>query len=53
MKTEWNGRDELLEDFDIESFVYGYCFVVRKADNVQGYLEFNHSPRVYYNFQPV
>jgi hypothetical protein len=53
MRTEWNGKAEVLEDFDIESFGYGLCFVKRKSDGQRGVLDFNHNPRVYFNFQPI
>jgi len=53
MKTEWHGRDELLEDFEVEGFALGLCVVTRKADGVRGTLDFTHDPRVYSNFQPA
>ena len=43
---------ELTQQFDVESFLAPYCFVTRKSDGVKGMLEFNHSPRFYFNFKP-
>tara|TARA_R110001599_G_scaffold125031_1_gene297829 strand:+ start:196 stop:372 length:177 start_codon:yes stop_codon:yes gene_type:complete len=51
-KTEkkWT-TSELQQDFDVEGFAYGLCVARRKSDNVRGSLEFDHMPRVYYNFK--
>jgi hypothetical protein len=53
MRTEWTTRDELLEDFIVESFMFNMCVVTRKSDNQKGVLDFTHIPRVYSNFQPI
>jgi hypothetical protein len=42
---------EMLEQFEVLGFGYGYCAVKRKSDGVRGVLSFDHSPRFYYNFQ--
>ena len=51
-KTEkkWT-TSELQKDFEVEGFGGGLCVVRRKSDNVRGSLEFDHMPRVYYNFK--
>ncbi len=46
----WN-TEQLGEAFDVVGFGAPYCTVVRKSDRVAGSLEFQHSPRFYYNFQ--
>ena len=45
--------DELARDFAVEGFAAPFVVVVRKADRVKGSLQFQHSPRFYYAFQPV
>ena len=50
MRTTWNTQ-ELQEDFTVIGFAYGMCAVRRKSDGKEGVLDFDHSPRVYYNFQ--
>ena len=47
----WN-TDELQADFDVRGFMAPYVVVVRKRDGVVGSLEFQHSPRFYFNFVP-
>jgi len=42
---------ELTEDFEPLGFMAPYIVVRRKADGVKGSLEFQHSPRFYFNFQ--
>lgn len=46
----WDG-DEMARDFTVEGFGAPYVVVTRKADNVKGSLEFQHRPRLYFNFQ--
>jgi len=48
-RPEWNTK-ELQEDFEVISFSYGMVSVVRKFDGQKGFMDFNHSPRVYFNF---
>lgn len=42
----------LQRDYDVVGFMAPYVVVIRKHDGVKGSLEFRHSPRVYFNFQP-
>jgi hypothetical protein len=42
---------ELGRDFEVEGFMAPFVIVKRKADGVKGSLEFQHSPRFYYNFK--
>ena len=44
---------ELQEDYDVEGFGAGICVVRRRSDNQRGSLDFDHSPRRYYNFVPA
>jgi hypothetical protein len=44
---------ELARDFIITGFMAPLVVVRRKSDGVQGSLEFQHSPRLYFNFQPA
>lgn len=41
---------ELTAEFDVLGFMAPYVVVQRKADGCKGSLEFQHSPRVYFNF---
>jgi hypothetical protein len=41
---------ELQRDFVVEGFGGGVCVVCRRFDNVRGSLDFDHMPRIYYNF---
>lgn len=41
---------QVSEDFIIESFAAPYAVCRRKADGVRGSLEFQHMPRLYFNF---
>lgn len=49
-------RDEMLEQYEVLGFAYGYCVVKRKADGVEGTLNFytddTQTPwvRYYYDF---
>ena len=45
----WDTK-ELQEDFFVEGFMAPFVSVKRKSDNVKGTLEFQHSPRFYFNF---
>lgn len=44
--------DELREDFDVIGFAAPFVVVRRKSDGVKGSMEFTHSPRFYFNFEP-
>ncbi len=41
---------ELQKDFDVTGFLAPYVDVRRKSDGMTGSLEFQHSPRLYFNF---
>lgn len=43
--------NELRRDFDILGFAAPLVVVRRRADGVRGSLEFQHNPRLYFNFQ--
>lgn len=45
----WN-TDELSEDFDVLGFQAPFTVVIRKSDQKKGSLEFQHSPRFYFNW---
>lgn len=45
----WN-TSELQRDFEVISFRAPCVAVVRKSDGKSGTLQFQHSPRYYYNF---
>ena len=44
--------DQLTEDFEAVGFMAPLIVVRRRADGVKGSLEFQHSPRLYFNWQP-
>ena len=44
--------NELRRDFDVLGFAAPLVVVCRKSDGVRGSLEFQHSPRFYFSFQP-
>ena len=44
--------DELAEEFQVIGFMAPICVVRRRADGVKGSVEFQHSPRFYFGFQP-
>ena len=44
--------NELRRDFDVLGFAAPLVVVRRKSDGVRGSLEFQHSPRFYFSFQP-
>lgn len=43
---------QLQEDFEVLGFLAPYVVVRRRADGQKGSLLFQHSPRLYYGFQP-
>jgi len=43
---------ELQVDFTVHSFLAPFVMVTRKSDGVKGFLQFQHMPRFYFNFQP-
>ena len=44
--------DQLSEEFEAIGFMAPLIVVRRRADGVKGSLEFQHSPRFYFSFQP-
>ncbi len=44
--------DELAEEFQVIGFMAPICAVKRRSDGVKGSVEFQHSPRFYFGFQP-
>jgi hypothetical protein len=44
--------EELSRDFEVAGFLAPFVIVRRKSDGLVGTLEFTHSPRVYFGFQP-
>jgi hypothetical protein len=47
----WNTA-ELTSEYEVIGFAAPYVVVRRKADGVVGSMEFQHSPRMYFNFEP-
>jgi hypothetical protein len=45
--------EELTRDFEVIGFAAPFVVVRRRSDGVKGTLEFTHSPRVYFNFEPT
>jgi hypothetical protein len=43
---------QLAADFEVIGFMAPLAVVRRRADGVKGSLEFQHSPRFYFSFQP-
>ena len=44
--------NQLRENFDILGFLAPYVVVRRRSDGAKGSVEFQHNPRMYFNFQP-
>ena len=44
--------EELQQDFEALGFMAPFIVVRRRSDGVKGSLEFQHDPRLYFNFQP-
>ena len=44
--------NELADAFKVIGFLAPLVVVMRKSDGVEGSLEFQHSPRLYFNFVP-
>lgn len=44
---------EMSKLFIVHSFSAPYCRVTRKSDQAEGWLEFGHSPRFYFNFAEI
>ena len=43
---------ELAEEFSVTGFLAPFVVVRRRADGMEGSLEFQHMPRLYFNWQP-
>ena len=43
---------EMSAEYSVVGFLAPFVVVTRKSDGVKGTLEFTHSPRHYFNFQP-
>jgi len=43
---------QLAKDFEVLGFMAPLVAVRRRSDGVKGSLEFQHSPRIYFNWQP-
>ncbi len=44
--------DELRRDFEVMGFAAPLVAVRRRSDGQKGSLEFQHNPRLYFNWQP-
>lgn len=44
--------DELRRDFEVIGFAAPLVVVRRRSDGQKGSLEFQHNPRLYFNWQP-
>lgn len=44
---------QIQADFSVIGFAAPFVIVRRKSDGQKGTLEFTHSPRVYFDFQPT
>lgn len=44
---------ELGRDFEVAGFLAPFVVVRRRSDGVLGSLEFQHSPRYFFNFEPA
>ncbi len=49
-RRTWN-TTQLQAEFDVISFVAPYALVIRKSDSVKGTVQFEHHPRVYFDFK--
>jgi len=43
---------QVSEDFEVIGFMAPYTVVRRLSDSIKGSLQFQHSPRLYFNFRP-
>jgi hypothetical protein len=51
--TDKMTTEEMQEQYEVLGFQFYMCVVKRKSDGMKGVLDFDHSPRLYYNFQPA
>ena len=52
-KQQYYTTTELQELFTVHAFSAPYVVVTRKSDGIKGTLQFNHRPRVYFDFVPT
>ena len=52
VKMEYTTK-QLLKDFEVLQFMAPYVYVIRKKDRKKGTLQFNHSPRIFYDFKVI
>lgn len=45
--------EQLQQEFSVTGFAAPFVIVRRKSDGAKGTLEFTHSPRIYFNFEPA
>lgn len=50
-EQRWD-TEQLARDFEVKGFMSPFVIVRRKADGVEGSMEFTHYPRWYFNFKP-
>jgi hypothetical protein len=50
IEKSWN-TEQLQREFTVHGFCMGMVDVTRKSDGVRGTMDFDHMPRVYYNFK--
>ena len=43
--------DEVTKEFEITGFMSPFCGVTRRSDSARGLLQFQHSPRFYFDFR--
>lgn len=46
----WN-TSEVTQNFEILSFLAPYCAAIRRTDGKKGLLQFQHNPRLYFDFE--
>ena len=51
MKKTWDTK-QLLAEFEVHSFLAPFVMVTRKSDKAKGIMQFTHSPRLYFDFEP-
>lgn len=44
---------QLQDDFSVEGFAAPFVIVRRKVDGAKGTLQFHHSPRIYFGWEPA
>lgn len=45
--------EQLRRDFTVQGFAAPFVLVIRKVDGLEGTLQFQHEPRVYFDFVEV